>query len=121
MELTLVKDEVSKEGDRLKKLVDLKLARKRSPLFTLSWMVMHPIDEDSPFYKMDRENLMADMEGVVVTMSGHDDTYSQSIYARHYYSAEDIHPGHRFVDNVSRLQDGRLMIDYSRFHDIEKQ
>ncbi len=120
VEVTLVRDEISPEGDRLKKLVDLKLARKRSPLFTLSWMVMHPIDEESPFRDMDRDNLMAEMEGVVVTLSGHDDTYAQSIYARHYYAAEDIFPGHRFIDNVSRLQDGRLMIDYSLFHDIEK-
>ncbi len=121
VEMTLVKDEVSKEGDRLKKLHDLTLARKRSPLFTLSWMVMHPIDEDSPLYGLDRENLMDCMEGIVVTLSGHDDTYAQDIYARHYYAAEDIHAGYRFVDNVSRLQDGRLMIDYGRFHDIEAQ
>jgi inward rectifier potassium channel len=54
---------------------------------------------------------------VIVTLTGHDGTYNETIYARHTYSPSDIRPGEAFVDVISQLPDKRLMIDYSRFHD----
>lgn len=32
---------------------------------------------------------------------------------------ESVKLRHRFVDVISQLDDGRMMIDYSRFHDTE--
>jgi hypothetical protein len=40
------------------------------------------------------------------------------VYSRHIYSATDIHPGHVYVDVMSQLPDGRLVIDLHRFHDV---
>jgi inward rectifier potassium channel len=48
---------------------------------------------------------------------GHDGTVSQTTYARHIYLPEDIRVGHQFIDVLSELDDGRLMIDYTKFHD----
>jgi hypothetical protein len=48
---------------------------------------------------------------------GHDGTYGQTTYGRKLYYPEDIRDGHRFVDVTSVLPDGRLVIDYAKFHD----
>ena len=53
-------------------------------------------------------------------MTGHDGTYGQTIYARHAYYLADILQGHRFVDVLSDLPDGRTLIDYSKFHLVEQ-
>jgi inward rectifier potassium channel len=54
---------------------------------------------------------------IIVTMMGHDATYGQQTHARHAYYPDDVIIGRRFVDVISELEDGRLMIDYGRFHD----
>ena len=41
----------------------------------------------------------------------------QTVHARHVYYPEDIACNRRFVDILSELPDGRLMIDYEQFHD----
>jgi inward rectifier potassium channel len=42
---------VSKEGVKMTRFMPLKLSRNYSPLFALSWTIIHPIDSESPFYK----------------------------------------------------------------------
>jgi low temperature requirement protein LtrA len=112
-------DELSPEGHHLRRLHDLELVRSRSPLFTLSWVVMHEIDESSPCKVVNWESPGDSIIAIIVTLTGHDGTYNDSIYARHMYYAEDIRLNHRFVDVISELEDGRLLIDYSKFHDVE--
>ena len=46
--VTAVMLQMTPEGQHLRRLVDLPLVRSRTPLFSLSWTVMHPIDEHSP-------------------------------------------------------------------------
>jgi inward rectifier potassium channel len=117
--MTVVKRELSPEGHHLRRLHDLQLVRARNPLFVLTWTVMHRIDERSPLYGCDWEDLSKDVFSFIVTMTGHDSTYAQTVYARHTYRPQDVRVGHRFVDVISQLEDGRLMIDYDHFHGTE--
>ena len=41
-------DEVTAEGETMRRLIDLELVRNRTPMFSLSWVAMHPLDGDSP-------------------------------------------------------------------------
>jgi inward rectifier potassium channel len=114
--VTILKSEVSQEGEQLRRMHELPLLRNRSPIFTMTWVVMHEINEQSPLAAVDwtdPEQLLV----IVVTLVGHDGTYGQTTYARHMYQIEDARVGHRFVDVMSQLPDGRMAIDYSRFHD----
>jgi inward rectifier potassium channel len=45
--VTILKPETSAEGERIRRLHDLKLLRGDTPLFTLTFLAMHVIDEDS--------------------------------------------------------------------------
>ena len=68
-------------------------------------------------WSIDWDNPEATLLGLVVTLTGHDGTYGQTIYARHIYYCENLQVGHRFVDVLHELEDGRLMIDYTMFHE----
>ena len=120
MDLTVLIDDISPEGDHLRRIHDLKLSRNRSPFFTLSWTAFHEIDENSPLKDVDWENPYKSFVIITATLKGHDGTYGQTIYTRHTYSPKDILHNHRFVDIISQLPDGRLMIDYHKFHDTEE-
>ncbi len=51
--VSLARQIVTREGIAMRRFEELKLVRSRTPLFALSWTVMHRIDETSPFYRSD--------------------------------------------------------------------
>lgn len=115
--VSVAKDEVSPEGHRLRRLYDLKMERDTSPMFVLSWSVFHVIDQDSPLHGLSHADLLEQDVSVIVSMMGHDGTYAQSTHARHLYAPEDFRFGEHFVDVISRLDNGRLLVDYTHFHE----
>ena len=117
MTVAVIKDEITAEGHHFRRLYDVELTRSRQPMFVLSWAAFHEVDENSPFADVDWDNPEAKIMAIAVTLTGHDGTYGQMIYARHIYYCESFRVGHRFVDVLSQLEDGRLMIDYSLFHE----
>ena len=60
---------------------------------------------------------------LVLTISGFDDSCAQQRNARRNYSQDQIRWQHRYVDISSSSNDGRLILDYRKFHDVtpEKQ
>ncbi len=104
------------EGRRIRRFYDLGLERDRTPLFRLSWQVFHPIDEESPLYGLTHQDMCADDVRVIVSMTGMDGTFSQTIHARHIYWAEDVLEGHHFEDVIENLEGGRIRMDYRKFH-----
>jgi inward rectifier potassium channel len=121
--VTLLRDERTAEGILIRRFYDLKLQRYRSPVFAMSFTVMHEIDRDSPLHGADPATLEAQNVELVVTASGIDETIAQRVNARTSYLPDEILWGHRFVDVLGWTEDGRRVIDYRRFHDtvsIEK-
>jgi len=115
--VTLVRDEVSEEGELTRRFYDLKLMRDRSPVFALTFRVMHPIDANSPLNGMNYEKLAELHAEIVVIASGVDETLVQPVSARTSYLPHEILRSHRFADIFGWTENGRRAIDYSRFHD----
>lgn len=116
--VTLVSSEITQEGEVMRRFYDLPLVRSQSPLFALTWTVMHPIDKNSPLYTITPDRMYEDNMEILVTFTGLDETVSQTIHARHSFVSGEILRNMRFVDILSRTQDGRRSIDFSRFHDV---
>lgn len=117
--MTLVRDEVSAEGERRRRFYDLRLVRQRSPVFALTFTVMHEIDRNSPLAACGAEALAAANGELVVTASGIDETLAVPVHARTSYLPDEILWNHRFADVLGWTADGRRVIDYRRFHDTE--
>ena len=116
--VSILKDEITIEGQHTRRIHDLQLVRSRSPFFVLSWVILHEINEQSPFYGLNTtEEIAKSILSLSCVLTGHDSTYGQTIYSRHVYYPEDIQIGARFVDVTSQLPDGRIVIDYGKFHD----
>jgi inward rectifier potassium channel len=115
--MTLVRDEMSEEGELTRRFYDMALVRDRSPVFALTFRVMHPIDADSPLHGMNYETLAEQHAEIVVIAGGVDETLVQPVNARTSYLPHEILWSHRFVDIFGWTEDGRRAIDYRRFHD----
>jgi inward rectifier potassium channel len=115
--VVLLRDEWTQEGDTIRRFHDLKLARPRSPVFAMTFTVMHAIDQDSPLNGMTAATLQAQNAELIVTATGIDETIAQPVHVRTSYLPHEILWDHRFVDLFGWTEDGRRVIDYRRFHD----
>jgi inward rectifier potassium channel len=113
------RNEITVEGEPVRRFHDLPLTRTFSPLFALSWTVVHPIDAASPLFGATPESLAKDAAEVMVLVTGIDDTFQAQIHARFSYLADEIAWDSRFRDVISVAPDGHQVIDYGRFHDLE--
>lgn len=116
--VTLLRSEVTVEGDTMLRFHDLSTIRNRNPVFALPWTVIHPIDAASPLAGSSAESLSAEQFEILVVLSGFDDTFSQQVHAWHSYLAEDIRWNVRFASVVGKSRHGRLRIDFRRFHQV---
>lgn len=116
--VVLARNETTAEGDVFRRLHDLQLVRDETALFALTWTAIHPISDISPLNHATRESLAESEAEIIVSLTGLDESFSQTVHARHSYRAEDIVWCARFVDILSRLPDGRRQVDYTRFHDV---
>jgi inward rectifier potassium channel len=114
----LLPEELTQEGFPMRRLYYLPLSRERTPFLALTWVVMHPITENSPLYNLNEQLLRDGEYQFFVSLTGLDATLSQTIHARHIYHAEDIIYNHRFVDVVKTTSNGNRYIDYKHFHDV---
>ncbi|MBD8899665.1 ion channel [Rhodanobacter sp. DHG33] len=117
-QLHLIRLEISPEGLKLRKIYDLKLVRDRHPIFILSWLLMHVIDEDSPLYGISAETMEQTQMLLLLTIEGIDETTSQSMVARHQWRYDELRWNHRYADLVTDDGHGLNVIDYGVFHDV---
>ena len=115
--LWLFKDEVTAEGHEVRRFYELPLMRNENPALALSWTVYHVIDNESPLYGLTAEDLDTADVSLVVVVSGYDVVAAQTVHARKPYEHSDIRFGHRYADVLGTTEDGRVRIDYGRFHD----
>jgi len=117
--LSLVRSEDDAQGENFVRIHDLRLRRDRTPVFALTWTLIHPIDEHSPLHGLDIDQLAAGYFRLVVSVTGHDETMAASVYAGRDYFAGDLVFDQRFVDIMHMTPEGERVVDLTRFHDIE--
>jgi inward rectifier potassium channel len=118
LRVDLVRDEISSEGIKMRRFYELPLVRARNPIFALTWMVMHRITLDSPLAGFDGDP--AGYFELIVTFSGIDESFAQTINARHSFIAPEVLVDHRFLDIVNLTQEGTRDFNFTCFHRTEK-
>ena len=119
LRIVMLADERTREGEMLRRQIDLPLVRAETAIFFLTWTAMHRIRRVEPFFgpgAMDR--LRGRRAELFLSLTGFDETIGQTIHARREYTLGDIVPGVRFADALTLGADGTRLIDYRRFHDV---
>jgi inward rectifier potassium channel len=119
LRVIMLVNERTREGELLRRQVDLPLVRSETAIFFLTWTAMHRVDEASPFFGPGAmEALRAKRAELFLSLVGFDETIGQTIHARREYTLDDIAPGVRFADVLTLNPDGSRQLDYRKFHDV---
>lgn len=120
LRLTLLVTERTLEGETLRRPHELPLVRDSNPLFSLTWVAMHKIDEQSPFFGPDAlARLRAEGAQIFASLYGIDETVRQNIHARYAYALDDVVWNARFKDLLTDLPGGARRLNYGLFHEID--
>ncbi len=117
--VTLLRSERTVEGVEFRRFHNLALARSHTPVFAMTFSVMHTIDEASPLAGVTEATMDESDAEFLITVTGLEETTSQTVHARHSYRPAELLWGHRFADIFTFDGEGRRAIDYGRFHDTE--
>jgi inward rectifier potassium channel len=108
----------STEGIKMSRFHKLKLLSNNNPTFSLSWTAMHLIDETSPLFELNLEEIQKQGIIIFVTFTGIDDILSQTVHTKYRYSTESIIEARKFVD-ILKKEGTSFTIDFEKFHEVE--
>ena len=75
---------------------NLELERHHVDSLVLNWTVVHPINEESPLYNMNPQQIVDFQPEISATIIGFDEVYSSNVVARVSYAREDLIFGKKF-------------------------
>jgi inward rectifier potassium channel len=116
----LIRDERLANGEPFRRVYDLTLRRATTPVFALSFTVIHTIDEHSPLNRKTAVDLRESNANVIVTFTGIDDRLASTVHSRYLWTWNDIVYDEKFVDLLRTDEQGKRYLDLEPFHDTER-
>jgi inward rectifier potassium channel len=110
---------VSTPQGLVRRFHELALERREVVFFPLHWVVVHPVDKDSPLWGVTREQFDESDAEVLVLLEGVDETFEQVVHARTSYKPDEVAWGARFTDIYLKRPDAPMAIDMRRLHETE--
>jgi inward rectifier potassium channel len=106
--------EVDEQGVPIRRFQQVKLEYDKIAMFPTSWIINHPIEEDSALYGKSIEDIRSMDFEIFVLLKGFDDVFSQTIYSRHSYMASSFVWGGKFKRPFSINEEGKLIMDLTK-------
>ena len=110
---------IEENGISTNKFYSLPLEMNKINSLTLSWTLVHPIDEESPFFNLTETDFKDTIGEVLVFVKAFDDMYSSSVVKRTSYTFDEIVFGAKFVPMYDKNESNTktiLHLDYLNKH-----
>jgi inward rectifier potassium channel len=104
----------SVDGKVQRRFQNLELEIKRINFLSMSWTIVHPIDENSPLYNLTQQDYEDGNVEILILIKGIDDTYATTVYSRSSYTYKEIIWEAKFVPIINNNVNGKTEIDLSR-------
>lgn len=106
-------------GKVQRKFQNLELELKKINFLALSWTIVHPIDDNSPFKNLTEDDIKnADVE-ILIQIKAVDDTYATTVYSRSSYKWNEFVWRAKFSPIIGIGSDGRTSIDLGRLSEYD--
>jgi inward rectifier potassium channel len=105
----------AKDGEFHRVYESLELERSSIMFFPLTWTLVHPIDEESPLFLIEEEQLKNSQVEILILITGFDDTFSQTVHSRFSYQSEEIEYGKKIVRSFRTDDDGEIYLNLKAF------
>lgn len=117
--LMLIRTEATKEEPDVRRFYPLKLEFDRLIAFPVALTLRHRIDDSSPLYGMDAEDLQRTNSRLIASIVCIDTVIPAPVQSATDYTYNEILWNRRFVEIYQEDAAGRLTVDYGRLHDTE--
>lgn len=107
-------------NDHSYRFFNLKLERSRVDSLVLNWTVVHPIDEESPFYGLSQKEIVNLQPEISAYLTGFDEVYSSIVVARISYAIQDFKFGFKFLP-MYFSKSMRTDLDLSKLNLIDQE
>ena len=118
--LSALMREVTLEGAVYRRPRDLVLDRPHLPIFALTWTLMHPIDDASPLYGLDAEEMKSESVRLFLAVHAHDTALNADVQDMKDWGPEAVLFKTRYQDAVSFDDQGRTFADLTRISLVEE-
>lgn len=108
------------KGKSSRQFSPMKLERDRILFFPLNWTIVHPINENSPLYGIDEEELHALDSEILIRIKGFDDTFSQVVHSRYSYKCDEIVWGAKFKPAYKTDDRGDIVLSFDQMDDYDE-
>ncbi len=121
VEALVMMSKVEKEnGKDVRKFNTLKLELARIGILSMTWTIVHPIDQNSPMYGMKPEDFAAKDVEWLVMIKCFEETFSQTVHSRTSYKPAEVVYGAAFKSVVEAGSNGAVVVSLDRINDFEK-
>jgi inward rectifier potassium channel len=103
---------IEENGVLVNKFFELDLEMKKINTLTLSWTLVHPINEESPLYQFTASDFAAIKGEILVIIKTFDDMFSTTVAARTSYTFEEVVYGAKYEIMYAKNADNTRTILY---------
>lgn len=108
---------VDDNGQKKREYKTLKLELTRITLLSMSWTIVHPIDEESPLYGWTEDDFRKNDIELLVFIQAYEETFAQSVHARSSYRWNEIVFGAKFSSMILPGEDGSVTVELDKINE----
>ncbi len=108
----------TKDGKPMRSYNPLKLEREQLVFIPLTWTIVHPIDNESPLFGKTEADLKRQQAELLIVIKAYDDTFSQTVIARHSYRYDEIVWGRRFAPAFFVDEGGDMVVELPKLGEL---
>ena len=102
-------------GERKRKFDSLALERERVVFMPLHWVLVHPIDSNSPLYGWTEAQMTEAEPEIYIVLSADEDTFAVTVHSRTSYRRQEIVWGAKF-DDMYLPHSSMVVVDLAKIH-----
>ena len=117
---TIVMAYVEQENNKTtRKFSSLKLELTHVTLLTMSWTLVHPIDEESPLYGWAEEDYKNKEVEFLVLIRAYEETFAQTVHTRSSFRFNELVFGAKFKSILLPATNGSVNVELNRINEYE--
>jgi len=101
---------ISEDGQVKNRFYNAPLDIAKANALTANWTLVHPINEDSPFYNLSKADIENSGIEIITLVQGFDESFANTVISRTSYTADEFVYGAKFLPMYGPTPDGKSTI-----------
>lgn len=110
VQVILTVNQREENGNIARRFFSLPLEISKVSFFSLSWTIVHDINENSPLFGFSQQDLIDAMAEFLILVKGTDEANQQMVHVRRSYTGEEMAWNARFLPVIGRNKKGKARV-----------